>query len=149
MVIKTNPDEIQSFLVDAANYKGECEAVYFPETENEIVAIVKEANQKGIHITVAGNGTGLTGARVPQGGIVISTEKLNKIIEINADDNYAVIQPGVILKDFQDEVESKGFFYPPDPTERNCFVGATIATNASGAKTFKYDQHKIYSWPCF
>ncbi len=144
MIIKTNPDEIQSFLVDAANYKGTCEAVYFPETESEIIEIVKEANQKGLRITVAGNGTGLTGARVPEGGLVISTEKLNWITKINADDNYAVVQAGVVLKDFQDEIERKAFFYPPDPTERNCFVGATIATNASGAKTFKYGPTRNY-----
>ncbi|MCX6151164.1 MAG: FAD-binding oxidoreductase [Ignavibacteriales bacterium] len=144
MIIKTSPDEIQNYLVDAANVKGFCAAVYFPETEEEIVQIVKEANEKKTHITVAGNGTGLTGARVPEGGIVISTEKLNKIIKINVEEKTAVVQPAVILKEFQEEVESKNLFYPPDPTERNCFIGATVATNASGAKTFKYGPTRDY-----
>jgi len=138
MIIKTSADEIQNFLVDASNYSGFCNAVYFPENESEIASILKEANENKTLVTVSGNGTGLTGARVPEGGIVISTEKLNKIIEINKNEMYAVVQPGVILADFQSEVNKLNLLYPPDPTERNCFIGATVATNASGEKTFKY-----------
>jgi len=63
---------------------------------------------------------------------------MNRILEINTEENYAVVEPAVLLKDFQDELKPLGFFYPPDPTETNCFIGGTIATNASGAKTFKY-----------
>ena len=144
MIIKTSPDEIQDFLTDAANIKGYCDAVYFPENENEIIQILKEANIKKQKVTVAGNGTGLTGGRVPQGGIVVSTSKMNKILEINEKEKYAIVQSGVILKDLQDEVEIKKLFYPPDPTERNCFIGATVATNSSGAKTFKYGPTRNY-----
>ena len=138
MIIKTSPDEIQNFLVDASNYSGFCEAVYFPENEFEIVSILQEANRNKTLVTIAGNGTGLTGARVPEGGIVISTEKLNKIIEINKSEMLAVVQTGVMLADFQSELNKLNLIYPPDPTERNCFIGATVATNASGQKTFKY-----------
>jgi D-lactate dehydrogenase (cytochrome) len=144
MIIKSSPDEIQNYLVDAANVKGFCDAVYFPESEEEIVEIIKKANSEKIKVTVSGNGTGLTGGRVPQGGIVISTERLNKILEINEQEKSAIVQPGVILKDFQDTVEEKNLFYPPDPTERNCFIGATVATNSSGAKTFKYGPTRNY-----
>ena len=125
MIVKTSQDEIQNYLVDAANVKGFCEAVYIPESTDDIKAIIKKANNEKLKVTVSGNGTGLTGGRVPQGGIVISMEKLNKIAEINTKEKYAVVQPGVILKDFQDAVEAMNLFYPPDPTERNCFVGAT------------------------
>ncbi|MCF8242557.1 MAG: FAD-binding oxidoreductase [Melioribacteraceae bacterium] len=138
MIIKNNPEEIQTYLVDAANYKGFCEEVVFPESENDIINIVKEANKTGKKITVAGNGTGLTGARVPEGGIVIATDKLNSIINIDCDNQKALVQPAVLLADFQSELKEKELFYPPDPTETNCFIGATIATNASGARTFKY-----------
>jgi len=138
MIVKKNQDEIQNFLVDAANVKGFCDAVYFPENENDVIEIFKIADEQNLQITISGNGTGLTGARVPKGGIVISTEKLNKILEINFEEKFAVVQPGVLLKDFQEEVEKLNLFYPPDPTERNCFIGANVATNASGAKTFKY-----------
>lgn len=136
MIIKKNKDEIQSYLLDAANYKGECSAVYFPENAIDLQKIILEANTNKARVTIAGNRTGVTGAAVPKSGSVISTEKLNRIIAW--DDNSVTVEPGVILKDLQETVESKGLFYPPDPTERNCFVGGTIATNASGAKTLKY-----------
>jgi D-lactate dehydrogenase (cytochrome) len=144
MIIKTSPDEIQSYLTDASNLKGNCEAVYFPETESDVISILKEANEKKIKVTVSGNGTGLTGARVPQGGIVLSTEKMNHIIELNENEKTATVEPGVILADFQKLVNEKKLMYPPDPTERNCFIGGTVATNASGEKTFKYGPTRSY-----
>ncbi len=138
MIVKTDNAQIQSYLVDAANYKGFCEAVYFPENENEVMELVRFAIREKKKITVAGNGTGLTGARVPEGGIVLATDKLNGIIELNEAEKYAVVQPGMLMSDFKKLTEEKKLFYPPDPTEQNCFLGATVATNASGAKTFKY-----------
>ncbi len=71
-------------------------------------------------------------------GILISTEKLNRIIEINEEQKYIITEPGVILDMLQKEVNQMKLLYPPDPTEWNCFIGGTIATNASGEKTFKY-----------
>ncbi|MGE5679779.1 MAG: FAD-binding oxidoreductase [Bacillota bacterium] len=144
MIKKTSLDEIENYLLDAANVKGFCDAVYFPENEQDIIDILKDAGKHSLKVTVSGNGTGLTGGRVPKGGIVIATEKLNSIIEINKEEKYARLQPAVILKDFQDLVESEGLFYPPDPTETNCFIGATVATNSSGAKTFKYGPTRNY-----
>ncbi len=138
MIIKNKADEIQCYLVDSSNYKGQCEAVYFPECAEDVVSIIKQAAANKTTVTIAGNGTGLTGARVPQGGIVIATDKLNKIIEINKEEHYAIVEPGVLLSDFLKKTSDIGLLYPPDPTEKNCFIGGTIATNASGAKTFKY-----------
>lgn len=144
MLIKSNIDEIQNYLVDASNFKGTADAVYFPATRDEVVQILIDANAKGTPVTVSGNGTGLTGARVPQGGIVISTEKLNRIIEINSEEMYAVVEPGVMLSDFLTLLKEQGLLYPPDPTEKNCFIGGTVATNASGEKTFKYGATRDY-----
>ncbi len=144
MIINNNIDEIQSYLLDASNFKGICEAVYFPENKTDVVEIIKEFNILHKTVTISGNGTGLTGARVPQDGSVISTEKLNKIIEINVIDKYAIVEPGVILADFLKIVSEKKLFYPPDPTEKNCFIGGNIATNASGEKTFKYGPTRDY-----
>uniref|UniRef100_A0A7V2ZHN6 D-lactate dehydrogenase (cytochrome) n=1 Tax=Ignavibacterium album TaxID=591197 RepID=A0A7V2ZHN6_9BACT len=138
MIIKTKQDEIQNYLVDASNFKGKCDAVYIPLNKEELINILKEANQQKIKVTVSGAGTGLTGARVPEEGIVISTEKLNSIIEINTEENYVIVEPGVYLSHLLDELKKVNRFYPPDPTEKNCFIGGTVATNASGAKTFKY-----------
>ena len=144
MIIKTLPDEIQNYLVDASNFHGECDAVYFPENAGEISEILHKANRDQTHVTISGNGTGLTGARVPSDGIVISTEKLNRIIEINKDEMFAIVEPAVILSEFQEKVKELGLMYPPDPTEKNCFIGGTVATNASGEKTFKYGPTRDY-----
>jgi D-lactate dehydrogenase (cytochrome) len=138
MIVKTSLDEIQNYLTDASNLKGYCDAVYFPTSAKEISEILIEANKNKTPVTIAGNGTGLAGARVPLGGIVISTEKLNKIIEVNENELFAVLEPGVLLSDFQNTLKGKKLLYPPDPTEENCFIGGTVATNASGEKTFKY-----------
>ena len=144
MIIKKKPDEFQNYLSDASNYQGTADAVYLPESEEEIIALVKKFNAEKVRITVSGNGTGLTGARVPEGGVVLSTEKMNTIIELNEDEKYLRVQPGMILQDLQNYVEEKKLFYPPDPTERNCFIGATVATNSSGARSFKYGPTRDY-----
>jgi D-lactate dehydrogenase (cytochrome) len=144
MITKVNQDEIQNYLTDASNYKGECDAVYIPEDELELTELVKSLCESNTKFTISGAGTGLTGGRVPNGGVVISTEKLNKIVEINTEKEYAIVQSGVYLSDFLKEIKSLGYFYPPDPTEKNCFIGGTIANNASGAKTFKYGATRNY-----
>ena len=142
MISKNDQEQIQPYLVDSANYKGKCDSVYFPETTEDIVSVLKEANSNGTKVTVAGNGTGLTGARVPEEGLVIATDKLSNVIEIG--DDFAIVQPGVLLDDFLKLVSEKELYYPPDPTENNCFIGGTVATNASGAKTFKYGSTRDY-----
>ena len=138
MIIKSEQNEIQNYLKDASNTEGFCDAVYFPKNAEDVLNVIKEANQKKTKVTVCGNRTGLTGASVPMGGIVLSTEKMNKILEINKNEKFAVVEPGVLLSDFLNELKSKKLYYSPDPTELNCFIGGTVATNASGAKTFKY-----------
>jgi D-lactate dehydrogenase (cytochrome) len=138
MIKKTEQSEIQDYLKDASNTKGYCDAVYFPENADDIISLLKQANENRIKVTVCGNRTGLSGASVPIGGIVISTEKMNKALEINEAEKFAVVEPGVLLSAFHEELKQKNLYYPPDPTELNCFLGGTVATNASGSKTFKY-----------
>ena len=144
MIVKTKIDEIENYLVDASNTKGFCDSVCFPETVNDIVQVLIEANLQNTTVTVSGNRTGVTGAGVPTGGIVISTEKLNKIIDIDEQNRCAVVQPGVLLSDLEKVVKEKNLFYPPDPTEKSCFIGGNVATNASGARTFKYRSTRDY-----
>jgi len=144
MIEKTKIDEIENYLVDASNTKGFCDSVCFPESADDIVQVLKEANLKNIPVTVSGNRTGVTGAGVPIGGIVISTEKLNKVIDIDEKNRCIVVQPGVLLSDLEKAVKEKNLFYPPDPTEKSCFIGGNVATNASGARTFKYGSTRDY-----
>lgn len=139
MQVKTATDEIQNYLIDASNLQGGfAEKLFIPETTEEIAEIVKEANEKGVKLTVSGARTGTVGGAIPFGGYVISLEKLNEIKEINKAENFAIVQSGVILHDFQKRTEAENLFYPPDPTEWSCQIGGTIATNASGARSFKY-----------
>ena len=144
MIIKKAQDEIQDYLKDASNYKGNCSAVYFPESEADVISILKEANKNNTFVTISGNRTGLTGAGIPEGGIVVSTEKLNRIIEINVNNKFVQLEPGVLLYNLQNELKKHKLFYPPDPTETTCFIGGTVATNASGARTFKYGPTRDY-----
>lgn len=144
MITKKEQDQIQRYLTDESNVKGTCDAVFIPENENEIIEIIKKCNADKTKVTIAGNGTGLTSGRVPQGGIVLSLEKMNKILVLNEKEKFVVVQPGVLLSELQEFVEEKKLFYPPDPTERNCHIGATVITNSSGARTFKYGPTRDY-----
>lgn len=147
MLIKTNPDEFQDFLSDASFLKGgNASSVVFPESADEVAAILAEATRAGTPVTVSGAGTGTVAGRVPFGGQVLATNKLNKIRSIteNETGGRAVAQAGVVLRDLQQAVESSGLWYPPDPTERTCFLGGNIATNASGSRTFKYGPTRNY-----
>jgi len=118
--------------------------VMIPETVEEVSDVLAEANRDRTPVTVSGAGTGTVGGRVPFGGIVLATDRLNRIKVIDRTNNTAVAEAGVILSDFQRAVESEGLLYPPDPTERGCFLGGTVATNASGARTFKYGPTRNY-----
>ena len=141
MLTKTQPDEIQSFLVDSSNMKGgHATRVVFPTSAEEVAAMLLEASRERTLVTVAGAGTGLVGGRVPFGGIVLATERLNKIKEIvnEGSGGWAIAEAGVVLADFQNAVSARGLLYPPDPTEWSCYLGGTVATNASGPRTFKY-----------
>ena len=138
MITKTEQNEIQDYLKDASNTKGYCDAVVYPENTDEIISILRAANSEKTKVTVCGNKTGLAGGSVPSGGIVLSTEKMNKILEVNEKEKFAVVEPGVLLSNLLRELKPKKLYYPPDPTELNCFLGGTVATNASGSKTFKY-----------
>ncbi len=138
MITKTEQNEIQDYLKDASNTKGFCDAVVYAENTADVISILKLANKDKTKVTICGNKTGLSGGSVPQGGIVLSTEKMNKILEINEREKFAIVEAGVLLSDFLKELKFKNLYYPPDPTELNCFLGGTVATNASGSNTFKY-----------
>jgi D-lactate dehydrogenase (cytochrome) len=147
MLTKTEPDEIQSFLTDASFIReGHAERVVLPESVEEVSEILASANRDRVPVTVSGAGTGTVGGRVAFGGIVLATDKLNRIKQIvhEGQGGFAVVEPGVILSDLQRAVDDEGLLYPPDPTERGCFIGGNVATNASGARTFKYGPTRNY-----
>lgn len=137
MQVKTQHEEIQDYLTDASNLPGgHADKLFMPENAHEISEILKEAAEQNISVTVSGARTGTVGGAIPFGGWLISLEKLNEIKEIN--DDYSVVESGVILMNLQKAVDARNLFYPPDPTEWSCQIGGTVATNASGARSFKY-----------
>ncbi len=133
---------LQKYLRDASQLAGEADQILFPADESEVVRILREANQTRVAVTISGGGTGLTGARVPHGGTLLCTDKLNKILTISWDKSgkkgFVVVQPGVTLKTLEEALDPLGLFYPPNPGEKAAFIGGTVATNASGARSFKY-----------
>ena len=147
MQTKIEPDEIQSFLSDASFIRdGYAERVVLPESVAEVSEILASANRERVPVTVSGAGTGTVGGRVAFGGIILATDKLNRIKSIVHEEHggFAVVEAGVVLSDLQRAVDQQGLLYPPDPTERGCFIGGNVATNASGARTFKYGPTRNY-----
>ena len=143
VLVKSN--DLQDYLTDASFIRdGYADRVMLPDTIDEVAAALSEANRDRTPVTVSGAGTGTVGGRVAFGGIVLATDRLNRIKLVDLTNLTAVAEAGVILSDFQRSVESEGLLYPPDPTERGCFLGGTVATNASGARTFKYGPTRSY-----
>jgi glycolate oxidase len=133
-------EKVEPYGADAVKEKFPPEAVLFPETTAQISDILKLANAEIFPVTARGGGVGYTGGAVPvDGGIVIGTDRLNKIIEISADDLYVVCQPGLTTFALQQAVEKHGLLFPPDPASyKDSFIGGNIAENAGGMRTPKY-----------
>ncbi len=145
MKIKQHPDEIFSYLEDSSNFKsGRAEKVYIPENEEEIYEIIDFCVKTKTPLTVSGGGTGTVAGRIPLEGVLISTESLNKIIDINKEKKQATLQAGVIVDDFLKKIEEFNLFYPPFPTERTAFIGGNVSTNASGEYSFKFGPTRNY-----
>lgn len=106
----------------------------------DISETIKIASKYGIPVTPRAAGTGKSGGCIPvRGGFVLATEKMNKILEINKNNLSAIVEPGVILGEFQKSVEAEGLFYPPDPQSlETCALGGNVAENSGGPRAFKY-----------
>lgn len=122
------------------------EAVVFPQTAQDVSAVMKFSAEHGVPVTVRGGGVGYVGGCVPvQGGIVLALERMNAILEINPADGVAVVQPGVMTGDLQDAVKKLGWYYPPDPASlKECSLGGNVATNAGGPRCLKYGVTRHY-----
>jgi glycolate oxidase len=122
------------------------ELVVIPGNVDEISAVMKLCHQYDITVTPRGAGTGLSGGSLPvKGGIVLSTERLNKILDIDQENFQATVEPGVINEVFRNAVEAEGLFYPPDPASKgSCFLGGNIAHNSGGPKAVKYGVTRDY-----
>jgi glycolate oxidase subunit GlcD len=138
--VLVEPEKVEPYGADAVKEKFPPEAVVFPESTEQVVKILKLANEFLFPVTARGGGVGYTGGAVPvDGGIVVGTDRMNKIVEINADDLYVVCQPGLTTYALQQAVEKHGLLFPPDPASyKDSFIGGNIAENAGGMRTPKY-----------
>ncbi len=134
------------YLTDTlGRLKGTAAALVFPVFTEEVSGVMKFAHTNGIPVTPRGAGTNLVGSTVPHGeGIILDLSKMNRVLEIDRNTFTAVVEPGVVLQDFQQLVESEGLFYPPDPGEKTATIGGNISTNAGGMRAVKYGVTRDY-----
>jgi len=116
------------------------DAVVFPTEHAQVETLVRACREHHVPIVARGRGTNTTGATVPvNGGVVVSFERMNRILRIDPDNRFAVVEPGVLNGDLQNALKPHGFFWPPDPTSSPwCSIGGNLACNSAGPRTVKY-----------
>lgn len=136
----TEPADCWVYGYDNSRRHAPPKAVVFATTHAQVLAVVRLCNEHRVPLTARGRGTGTTGGSVPvQGGLVLSLERMGRILEINAADRLVVVETGVTNQAVQDAVAAYGFFWPPDPTSAAyCTVGGNLAFNSAGPRAVKY-----------
>ena len=142
----TVPEELVAYSYDATQRETLPWAVARPVSASEISQLLVLANQEKFPVVPRGAGTGMSGGSVPtQGGLVLSLERMKRMLEIDEENMVAVVEPGVVTGDLQREVESRGLFYPPDPASHQfCTMGGNVAECAGGLRAVKYGVTKDY-----
>jgi len=117
-----------------------------PGSTAEVSRVLREASLRGVPVTPRGLGTGLTGGAVPvRGGLVLSLERMDRVLEVDEANLVAVVQPGLRLQELHRAVESRGLFYPPDPASlESCSIGGNVAVNAGGPRAARYGITRHY-----
>ncbi len=144
--VLTLSDQLDAYSTDAGTISARPEAVLLAESAEEVAAVLKLANQRRFAVTPRGAATGLAGGVCPNhGGVVLSVERMNRILCLDARNITARVQPGVITQDLRDAAEAQGLFYPPDPASLDSSsVGGNAATNAGGPACLKYGTTRDY-----
>src|SRR5215470_6044885 len=144
--VRLDQASLSSYGVDALGKGHPPDLVVIPANTEEIASIARLCNGERIPLVVRGAGTGFTGGAVPTcGGVLLSMERLNRILDIDELNLLAVVEPNVINADLQNAVEQRGLFYPPDPASLNqSSIGGNVAECAGGPRAFKYGTTKRY-----
>jgi len=142
-VIFGDPEKLEPYSHDEVpdrRYAHMPEAVVRPRTAEEIAAILKLANRNRIPVTPRGAGSGLSGGAVPVfGGVVLLTDRMNRIVEIDRENMMVVVEPGVVTSEINERLKDAGLFYPGYPMSlETCYIGGNVAENAGGGKAVKY-----------
>ncbi|MCU1460655.1 MAG: putative oxidase [Acidimicrobiales bacterium] len=138
--VLVSPLALELYARDASIIRGRAEVVCFPLTTEEVQACVRVARRHGRPFVPRGSGTGLAGGAVPVGDpVVIVTTKMTRIVEVNADERYAWVEPGVLNLDLTHHVAHLGLHYAPDPSsQQSCTIGGNVATNSGGPHCLAY-----------
>src|SRR4030043_2294200 len=133
-------EELVPYSYDASMNVHRPDAAVWPETAEQVLAIVKFANEYKIPVIPRGAGTSLSGGVVPiRGGVIIDLSKMNRILEVSIENRYAHVQAGGVCDDLNRELAKHGFVFPPDPASSTVStIGGNVATNAGGIKGAKY-----------
>ena len=136
----THPADTLAYSYDNSQRQALPAAVVFARREEQVQALLAHCNHWQLPLTCRGKGTGTTGASIPPaGGLALSLERMNRILEIDPDNRLARVQPGVTNQALQQAAAKHGFFWPPDPTSAAvCTVGGNLACNAAGPRAVKY-----------
>ena len=135
-----NPEDLALYEYDGSVDKARPEMVVFPRSTEEAAAVVRIAAQYGVPVVARGAGTGLSGGAIPTaGGLVAAFTRMNRILELDLENERAVVEPGVANLEVTLAVQGRGYFFAPDPSsQRACTIGGNVAENASGPHTLAY-----------
>src|SRR5262245_45726408 len=139
--VLSDPDELLVYESDGLTlFRALADFVVFPRSAEHVAAIVRLANREGLPFVARGAGTGLSGGCLPaEGGIVISLMRMNRVLEIDYDNQVAVVEPGLGNLHLSWAVGPRGYYYAPDPSSQQaCTIGGNIANNSGGPHTLKY-----------
>src|ERR1700676_336335 len=136
----SSPEDLTLYEYDGSVDKARPDLVVFPRSAEEVAAIVRLSKEHNLPIVGRGAGTGLSGGAIPRaGGIVISFARMNRVLEVDLDNERAVLEPGVVNLEITQAVERQGYFYAPDPSsQKACTIGGNVAENAGGPHTLCY-----------
>ena len=144
--ISTTPEDLICYSFDASGLEVSPSAVIWPSNTEDVVKVMRYAYDNSIPVVPRGAGTGMTAGAVPsRGAIILSFEKMNRILEIDHENLNVLCEPGLINGKLQRELEWMGLFYPPDPASMNfCTIGGNVAENAGGPRAVKYGVTRDY-----
>ena len=135
------PEDLLVYECDAATlYKTRPLAVTFPESTGEVVRIVRLCRDAGVPFVTRGAGTGLSGGAMPaEGGVLVATSRMRRILHVDLDNRYAIVQPGLVNVLLTREVAADGYYYAPDPSSQMaCTIGGNVAENSGGPHCLKH-----------
>ena len=144
--VTTAPEDLFCYSYDGTALEYQPDAVVFPGSVEEISFVMQLAYKNSIPVVPRGAGTGMTGGSLPvAGGLVMAMSRFDRILEIDSENQIAIVEPGVITGQFQEEVRRKGLFYPPDPASKGfCTIGGNVAECAGGPSAVKYGVTRDY-----